>query len=180
MCIRDRCTAWIRLTDHNFFEPYILRGIAQARMGRINDGLADLREALRLVPANELRDQMIIHCTQAMIYIEDGRYLDAMELADEAANLQQHDVLPVGLKAVSAFNQGQTEVAADFFREALTKNRADENQYLHLNYAGFLAMCTNKDFRNAQLALEHAEIALGISGEDSPDALFIKLSLIHI
>ena len=168
------CTAWIRLTDHNFFEPYILRGIAQARMGRINEGLADLREALRLVPANELRDQMIIHCTKAMIYIEDGRYLEAMELADEAANLQQHDVLPVGLKAVSAFNQGQTEVAADFFREALTKNRADENQYLHLNYAGFLAMCTNKDFRNAQLALEHAEIALGISGEDSPDALFIK------
>ena len=168
------CNAWIRLTDHNFFEPYILRGIAEARMGRIKEGLADLSEALRLVPANELRDQMIIHCTKAMIYIEDGRYLEAMELADEAANLQQHDVLPMGLKAVSAFNQGQTEVAADFFREALTKNRADENQYLHLNYAGFLAMCTNKDFRNAQLALEHAEIALGISGKDSPDALFIK------
>ena len=170
---------------------YVTRSCALAALGRHQEAIADVNEALRLDPdcamALSLRgversrfgqyEEAIQDCTKAIqltpnsenFYLNrataclfSGRYDRAMEDANKARTLTADEAFVQNALGYAQHGLGDYAAATQAFERAIALNA--EHPHAHKNFAWLLATCPDAGYRNGVKAVEHATRAMELDG----------------
>ena len=163
---------WVRL-DSKFYLAYLGRGMVNGHMKNFANAHSDLKQATNLLAKANREELAEVPSSHAMVCIMEQDIREAMKYANLAIKADSDQALPHAVKAVGFFNFGNFSDAQTSFNRAIAANAGNDNLYLHINYAAFLSMCPDPEYRDPEKALEHASKAYRLGGGVNADCAFI-------
>lgn len=145
--------------QNGYANAWYNRGEIYYQLGKYQEALSDYSEAIQLEP-----EESSYHNARGHTYYRVGQFQDAFRDINQAIRLDPQNAAALANRAEIYADLGRYGQAAESFREAI---RVDgEFGRAYQGAAWLMATCPDVRYRNATVALEAAQKAIELDGED--------------
>ncbi len=143
----------------DYVNAWFNRGEINYELGNYREAIADYAESIRLQP-----DDATFHTSRGHAYFQQRQFKQAWEDYHRAVQLNSEDAVAVADRGEAYRAMGQWEAAANDFRRAIELDPQMSRAYQ--SAAWLMATCPDERYRNPKLAVQAAEKAVTIQGDD--------------
>jgi tetratricopeptide (TPR) repeat protein len=143
----------------NYVNAWFNRGELNYELGRYREAIADYSEAIRLKP-----DDAGFHTSRGHACFQQRDFSAAWEDYDVVVQLKPQNAVAIADRGEAYRAMGQWEAAANDFRRAIELDPHLARAYQ--SAAWLMATCPDERYRNPKLAVQAAEKAVAIQGDD--------------